>query len=148
MKNVIVLVILVLLLFLPGCTGWLWEDEGVGVRLGTKITENNEIGLSATLWEEDCEPRVFGAYVIRHIPEPNVPFRNPLMLDFLPEVFQAKAYFGGKLDYNLDLNDTSLGPLAGIIIEDIFFVEYQYQSFEQGASAVSNKILFGIRTEF
>ena len=147
MKNVIVLVV-VLLLCLSGCTGWLWEDEGVGMRLGGRITENNEIGASAILWEEDCEPRVFGAYVIRHIPDPNVPFRNPLMLDFLPEVFQAKAYFGGKLDYNLDLNDTSLGPLAGIIIEDIFFVEYQYQSFDQGASAVNNKILFGIRTEF
>lgn len=148
MKNVIVLVVMVVLFCLSGCTGWLWEDEGVGMRLGGRITENNEVGGSAILWEEDCEPRVFGAYVIRHIPEPNVPFRNPLMLDFLPEVFQAKAYFGGKLDYNLDLNETSLGPLAGIIIEDIFFVEYQYQSFEQGASTVDNKILFGIRTEF
>jgi len=152
MKYVIT-VVLLLCLLVSGCaensvTAWAWGDsEGIGARVGTKVTANNEVGVSAVLWEEDCEPRVVGIYALRHFPDP-VEFRNPLMLDFLPEILQAKAYLGGKLDHNLDLNETSVGPVAGLVLEENIFFEYQFETFEQGQSSVDSRFVAGLHWEF
>jgi len=148
-----IVLVVVLLLCLPGCisnstSAWAWGDEGaIGARVGTKVTENNEAGLSMLCWPDDDEPRVLGLYGVHHFAEP-VEFRNPLMLEFLPETLEAKTYIGGKLDVNLDTDSSSVGPIAGVIFEDIIFLEYQFQSFDQGSSSVSSKILFGVRAEF
>ena len=155
MKNLNVVVMSVLLLcLLAGCSednsmsAWAWGDSGaIGARVGTKVTENNEAGLSMVWWPDDSEPRVLGLYGVHHFPDP-VEFRNPLMLDFLPETLEARAYIGGKLDVNLDTDDTSIGPVAGVIFEDILFIEYRFQSFSQNTNSVSSEVLLGLRIEF
>lgn len=153
MKNLIVIVALLLCLMVFGCQdpnsvrAWIWSDEGVGARVGTNITENNEAGISATLWEEDCEPRVLGFYVLRHL-QNTVEFRNPFILDFLPPTLEAHPYIGGKFDRNFDTGETVIGPIGGVIIEDAFFIGYQPQSFEPGSTSVNNKVLFGLYGTF
>jgi len=151
MKKVIVMLVLVLLLSLPvqaTISTWVWgDDEAVGLRVGYDITENNEAGLSTLCWPNDSEPKVWGIYGIHYFAN-TVEFRNPLILDFLPEIFEGKSYIGGKLDVNFDIDDTSIGPVAGIVFEDVLFIEYQFQSFDQGSTSVSNKILFGLHFKF
>ena len=153
MRNVIVVLALLFGLF-AGCSEnnsakiWTWGDSrAVGARIGTNITENNEAGLSMLWWPSDSEPRVLGLYGVHHFPEPIV-FRNPLILDFLPKELKAKSYLGGKLDVTFDTDDVSIDPVAGIVFEDIFFLEYQLQSFSQDSSSMISKILFGLRMEF
>jgi len=149
MKNVIVVVAVVLLLCLAGCeSAWVWGDnEAVGARIGTYVTENNEAGLSMLWWPDDNEPRVLGLYGVHHFPG-LVEFRNPLIVDFLPETIEGRTYLGAKLDVNFDTEDTSIDPVAGIVFEDIIFLEYQFQSFSQDSSSMSSKILFGLRMDF
>lgn len=147
MKNLIVVVVLLLCL-LAGCEGnnsadnpvktWYWGDNGaVGARIGTKITENNEAGISMLWWPSDSEPKVLGLYGVHHFPD-IVEFRNPLIVDFLPETLKGKAYLGGKLDINCITDETTVGPVAGVIFENTLFFE----------TSVDKPILFGLRFEF
>jgi len=149
MKKLILL--LVLLLSVPAqanISSWIWGDsEAVSARFGIPVTENNEAGLSFLWWPDDSEPKVLGLYGVHYFAN-SVPFRNPLILDFLPETFEGRPYIGAKLDVNFDTDDTAIGPVAGIIFEDVLFLEYQFQNFEQGSSSVDNKIVFGLRIKF
>lgn len=150
-KRLIFVVAVVLLLCLPvrgSMSTWLWgDDEAVGARIGTKVTENNEAGLSMLWWPDEQEPEVLGFYGIHHSAT-SVEIRNPLMLEFAPETINGRPYIGAKMDIHLDNNKTSMGPVAGIMFEDILFLEYQYQSFSQGSVSPSSKIIFGLRIEF
>lgn len=151
MKQLFLAVVIVLLLCLPvqaTISTWLWGDnEAVGARIGTEVTENNEAGLSMLWWPDDQEPRVLGFYGVHHSANA-VKFRNPLILDFTPEMIEGRPYIGAKIDINVEDNESSVGPVAGVLFEDILFMEYQYQSFEQGSTSTSSKIIFGLRIKF
>jgi len=151
MRKLLFVVAVVLLLSLPvrgQVSTWAWgDDEAVGARVGRKITENNEAGLSMLWWPDDTEPRVLGLYGIHHLGN-TVEIRNPLILDFLPETIEARPYVGAKVDLHLDNKKTSVGPVAGILFEDILFLEYQYQSFEPNTTSATSKIIFGLRINF
>lgn len=142
-KRLIIIAVVVALLWLQGCSGesnvsgWVWSDDGVGVRVGTKVSENNEAGLSMLHRSGDNEPRVVGLYGVHHFPEP-VKFRNPLIVDFLPETLEGTAYLGGRLDVDLEMGETSMEPIAGIIFEDTLFFE----------TSLDRPVLFGLRIKF
>lgn len=128
MKTVVTILMMCLLaISQSGCNSemnaWAWEeDDSLGVRIGGFLSENNEAGGSMNWQDEDSGPRVLGLYALHHFPE-KVEFRNPLILDFLPETLFGTAYLGGKLDVNLDTNNTSLTPVAGVIFADTLFIE-------------------------
>ncbi len=148
-------VLLVLLLSLPvqgSISTWIWgDDEAVGARIGTQITENNEAGLSMLVWpgdsDRDAELIALGLYGVYRFPQ-TAEFRNPLILDFLPETIEGRPYIGGKFDINLDTNKSSVAPVAGIVFQDILFLEYQFQSFSPDSASVSSKVVFGLRIKF
>lgn len=142
MRNVMqIVLVVVLLLCLSSCTStsaWIWGDDGaVGARVGTNVTENNEAGLSMLWWPEDVDPEVMGLYAIHHFPVP-VEFRNPLIVDFLPEILEGRAYLGGKLDVDFGTDETTVGPIAGVIFENTLFFE----------TSLDKPVLFGLRFKF
>lgn len=142
MKQVAILMCL-LAISLAGCnssqmTTWVWDDnDAIGVRAGTFLTENNEAGLSAKWRDEDSELQTLGLYAVHHFPD-LVEFRNPLMVDFLPETFSGSAYFGGKIDHNMDMNTSEADLIAGVIVEDVVFFEYS----QNGDSLVGLRFKF------
>jgi len=128
-------------------TSWLWADnDALGLRLGSEISENIEVGLS-TLWLPDREePEIWGLYALYHLPEiVNVP--NPILVDFLPETITGAPYLGGKLDIDFNDDSTDISPVAGIVLMDVLFIEYQFESIDR-ESRQESKLLFGIRIEF
>ena len=143
MKNVIVLVVVLLLCLVTGCAEnnsavWFWEDtEAVGARIGTKLTENNEAGLSMLWGPDESEPRILGLYAVNHLID-LVEFRNPIIVDFLPETLMGRPYLGGKLDINFDTDETTVGPIAGIIFEETFYIE----------TSIDKPLMFGLRAKF
>lgn len=150
MKRLLTAVALVLFLCLPvqaGIYSWIWADsDAIGVRVGTDVAENVEVGLS-TLWLPDQEkPEFWGVYAIYHLPE-CVKFSNPIVLDFLPETIRGCPYFGGKVDMDFNLNRSKISPIAGIVFADVIFVEYQFESIDRTAINES-KIIFGLRIKF
>ncbi len=126
MRNVILAVVVVLFLCASGCvsTAWVWDDnDAIGARVGGYLTENNEAGGSIKMRDEDSEIREVGIYAIHHFPD-LVEFRNPFMVDFLPDTITGSAYLGGKIDYDLDTHNSKTDPIAGVIFEDTLFIEH------------------------
>ena len=142
MKTVTILLCL-LAISLAGCTSpttvmvWDEEDNAIGVRVGKYLTEDNEMGGSFKLRDDDSKVSELGIYAIHHFPE-LVEFRNPFVLDFLPETFRGSPYIGAKADYNLDTHNGRIDPIAGIIFEDTIY-------FEQSLDGDS---MIGVRAKF
>lgn len=136
MKRLMLTVLVMLCLCLPAqgdIYSWIWGDnDAIGARVGTDITENVEAGLSA-LWFPDRErPEIWGVYGVYH----------------LPEIIAGRPYLGGKLDIDFNLHKVGeVSPIAGIVFVDILFIEYQFESFDRKAKGES-KIVFGLRIEF
>lgn len=150
MKKLVMTALVVLCLCLPvqaDIYSWIWgDDDAIGARIGTDISESIEIGASA-LWFPDQEsPRIWGMYGIYHLPE-IVQFPNPIILDFLPDTIGGRPYFGGKLDIDFDIDKARVSLIAGIVFEDILFIEYNFESIDSNAYNDS-KILFGLRIRF
>jgi len=150
MKKLVVSLLVVLCLCLPAQANiysWIWGDsDAVGARLGTDLAENIEVGVSA-LWFPDQEaPEIWGMYGIYHLPE-IVQFPNPIILEFLPETIKGKPYFGGKLDIDFEIDKARVSIIAGIVFEDILFIEYNFESIDR-SSYNDSKILFGLRIRF
>lgn len=150
MKKVILTVLILLSLCLPAkadITSWLWADnDALGVRIGVQDESPIEVGLSA-LWLPDREePEIWGLYALYHLPE-LVNFPNPILVDFLPETITGSPYFGGKLDIDFDDNVTDISPVAGIILMDVLFIEYQFESIDR-ESRQESKLIFGLRIKY
>jgi len=140
MKTVTMLCLLAI--SLAGCnmTMWAWdEDEAINVRAGMFLTENNEAGFSAKLRDGDSELQTLGIYAVHHFPD-LVEFRNPFadIVSFLPETFSGAAYFGGRIDQNVDINTTESDLIAGVILEDTVF----FETSQNGDSLVGLRGIF------
>ena len=148
MKKLILLIVLFLCLPVRAdTTSWLWaDDDALGVRVGVKDDSPIEVGLSA-LWLPDREePEIWGIYALYHLPEiVNVP--NPIVVDFLPEIITGTPYLGGKLDIDFDDEVTDISPVAGIVLMDVLFIEYQFEAIDR-ESKQESKVLFGLRIKF
>ena len=153
MKTLISIAVLVLVLCLQGCSGnandvtvWASGDEATSIRLGYFVEENTEIGISSTWWDsDDADPKVVGLYGLRYGPE-LIRLANPIVLDWLPETISGCPYIGAKLDRNLNLRTTSLSPVFGFCFNDIFVVEHQLKTFEDGGTV--SKTTAGVRFRF
>jgi len=116
------------------------------VRIGVQDELPIEVGLSA-LWLPDREePEIWGLYALYHLPEiVNLP--NPIVVDFLPETITATPYLGGKLDINFDYKAADISPVAGLMLNKVLFIEYQFESIDR-ESYQESKLIFGLRIEF
>lgn len=141
MKQLLMLVILALLL-VAGCaemTASISDDnDAIGVRAGGFLTENNEAGLSVKIQEDDSEIRELGLYALHHYPDMAVKFRNPLVVEFLPEEIEGTPYLGAKMDYDMDMHRCDTEPVAGVIFAETFYIEH----------SLDGDSMFGIRFRF
>jgi hypothetical protein len=143
MKTVTILMCL-LAISLAGCyeemTMWGWDEDGaIGVRAGMFLTENNETGFSAKLRDGDSELQTLGIYAVHHFPD-LVEFRNPFadIVSFLPPTLSGAAYFGGKIDHDVQVNTTETNLIAGVILEDTVF----FETSQNGDSLVGLRCIF------
>lgn len=130
--------ILLCLLVVAGCgqnSFWAYgDDDALGVRVGTEIRENVEVGVSSMWWpDDDGDSQMYGGYAIYHLPaEPNEPLG---------------AYIGAQTPLN-NTYYSRVAPIAGVVFDEIFFIEYQYKSWESKESQEEDKIVFGVRIPF
>jgi len=150
MKKFILIAVLTVLLFCIPVQAenlfsvWLWDDDdAMGVRAGYYVTETIEAGISASWLSGDGEPVTMGFFGLRHFPE-IIKIPNPILIEFLPEEISGTPYVGGKIIFDLDSNQSNLSPVAGILFEDIFFMEYRYKGF----GGAGDGIFFGLRIPF
>lgn len=137
MKTVTILLCL-LTISLAGCgqnSFWAYgDDDALGVRLGTEVAENVEVGFSSMWWpEDDGDSQMYGGYAIYHLPaDPNGLFGT---------------YVGAQTPLNNNYYN-KVAPIAGIVFDEIFFIEYQYKNWESKESQEEDKIAFGVRIPF
>ena len=128
MKNVIVLLIVLLLLCLMGCSeqysASVWGGDGVGVRVGNIVDANRvEFGIG-TFWRDGEEdPETLGIYAIRYGPE-IVEVTSPFGGDF-PETLHGRPYFGVTLNRDFNEDVTRFSPITGISLEGFLSIEYE-----------------------
>jgi len=150
MKKLIAVVVLVLFLCIPvqaDIYSWVWGDsDAIGARVGTDISKDIEVGLSALWWPDREMPEIWGVYAIYHLPD-ILQIPNPIDVDFLPEIISGKPYVGGKLDIDFEIDKGSVSPIVGIVFNKVLFFEYQFESFDRVILGES-KIVFGLRFEF
>jgi hypothetical protein len=120
---------------LAGCgqsSFWAYGDnDALGIRAGTKIDENVELGVASLWWpQDDGDSQAYGAYALYHLPGDPV-----------------GAYVGAQTDISSEF-DEYISPVAGVMFDEIFFTEYQYKSFENKAAQEEDKIVFGVRLKF
>lgn len=121
---------------LAGCNGnssvWAYgDDDALGIRLGTEVAKNIEVGASTLYWpEDDNDTQAYGAYAVYHLPG------EPL-----------GAYFGAQTTLNNDYYD-QVAPIAGVMFDEIFFIEYQYKNFDNKAAQEEDKIVGGVKFKF
>lgn len=155
MKKLIV-VLMLCVLVVGGCSqnetdvySWVWgDDDAIGARVGTNVGDSNnvEVGLSALWWPDRERPEIWGMYGIYSFPEIlEVP--NPIVMEFLPETISGRPYLGGKVDIDFSGDKSRASPIAGIVFEDIFFIEYQFDSIDRDI-ANDSKLIFGIRIDY
>ena len=134
---------------------WVFGDNDVvAARLGYAVTEEIEAGISSYWMGVDGErfgpPQTFAVYGLYQWQEP-VMIPNPISFDWLPEELEGKPYLGAQIGVNLDNDGTFAGPIAGIEIQDIVFMEYQFRAFDNMLEEElndSHKLVFGLRFKF
>jgi len=111
-------------------TTWIFgNDENIGARVGYEVSENAEVGVVSYWWPEEDAPQVWGIYGIYFFPD-LIEIRNPIPVSFLPETFEGKGYSGMQVGVNFDNDASFASPLAGVLFNEIFFLEYQYRAYD------------------
>ena len=123
--------ILMCLLIVAGCGNesfWAYGDnDALGIRVGTEIAENIEVGASSVYWpDDDNDTQLYEAYAILHQPGETV-----------------STYFGAQTPLNN--NYDQVAPVVGVIFDEIFFTEYQYKNWDAKEAQEEDKIVFGVR---
>jgi len=161
MKKTIVLVLLLSALCrADGLNVWLYGDTDIisnraerilAARLGCRFGQDEawELGLTS-VWYPSNElkvPQTWTAYGLwSGLPEIDVP--NPIKLDWLPATIKAKPYLGGQVGLDFRNNGVVTGPIAGLVIEKIIVIEYQWQRFTERLSDEldnEHKVIFGLK---
>ena len=127
--------ILMCLLVIAGCGNeslWVFgDDDALGVRVGTEIRKNVEIGVSTIYWpENDNDTQLYGAYALLHVPGDTI-----------------STYIGAQTPLNNTYYD-QVAPVVGVVFDEIFFTEYQYKNWDSKEAQEEDKVVFGIRLKF
>lgn len=155
MKKIIVVMFVLLMAvsaYAKDLNCWvLGDDSSITARLGYSIDPNIEVGVSANWFAVDDAPQVFGAYGLYKWAD-MVTIDNPIPLDFLPKELHGTPYLGIQAGLNLNNKGTFVGPVAGIIIEKVLVIEYQYKTNFGAQLADSDiersKVVLGFRFQF
>ena len=130
-----VTILLCLLIALAGCGNeslWVFGDnDALGIRVGTEIAENVEVGASSMWWpESDNDTQLYGAYAFLHQPGETV-----------------STYFGVQTPMNNTYYD-QVAPVVGVILEESenmkIFTEYQYKNWDAKEAQEEDKIVVGV----
>jgi hypothetical protein len=109
------------------------DDDALGVRIGTEVVENVEVGVSSIWWpENDNDTQLYGAYALYHLPSDDEDI--------------VCTYVGAQTPLNN--NYDQVAPVIGVIYDEIFFTEYQYRNWDNKAAQEEDKIVFGVRIKF
>lgn len=154
-KLMVVVLLLIMALSQPARAGkwnvWTYGDnEVVGARIGWDLKEDIEIGFGSIWWPNDKAPQIYNVYGIYQWPD-IVEIPNPISLDFLPDTLEGKPYIGAQVGVSIDNDGSFAGPVAGLVLQDIWFVEYQYRSIGNKLEESFNdehKLVVGIKFEF
>ena len=115
------------------------KDLGVG---------DIEVGISS-MWHPSTDfPQVWGVYSLYHF-DNVVSIPQPIPLDWLPKTIDAEPYIGGLVD--IDKTGTMVGPVAGLEIQGILTVEYQYRNYGgilDDFSDNEHRVIFGTHYRF
>ena len=136
----------------------LGEDDLVGARIGYMVDDNVEVGVLSQWYPQDEAPNILGAFGVYHFDEP-VEIKNPIPLEWLPETFLAKPYIGAQvsIDFRKLIGETDgmrrsmVGPIAGIVVQEVLVIEYSYSAFGDGLDKVlddNHQISIGLRIPF
>lgn len=133
----ILMCLLVAISLVAGCfekeSSSMWafgDDDALGIRLGTEVAENVEVGISSMWWpEDDGDTQLYGAYALYYLPEDAV-----------------NTYIGVQTPLNN--NYDQIAPVAGVVFDEVFFLEYQYKNWGDKEAQEEDKIVFGIRLRF
>ena len=115
--------------------GYHWADCEIGASISWYPDEQVQIPQTYT---------VYGLY--NGLPAVDVP--NPIPVEWLPDKFNAKPYFGAQVGLDVNNNGVITGPIAGLIVQDLIVVEYQYQRLtERLGTQLDNehKVLLGLK---
>ena len=131
-KVAILLMCLLAMISLTGCfekqssSVWIFGDnDSLGVRVGTEVVENVEVGVSSVWWEDRGDSQLYGAYALYHIPGETI-----------------SAYIGAQTPLNNTYYD-HIAPVAGVRYGNLF-AEYQYKNWRSKESQEDDKIVVGV----
>ena len=135
-KQVAILLCLILIVFVSGCfeeqssSVWIFGDnDALGVRVGTEVVENVEVGVSSVWWEDGDDSQLYGAYALYHIPSETI-----------------STYIGAQTPLNNTYYD-HIATVAGVRYGKLF-AEYQYKNWRSKESQEEDKVVFGLRFPF
>jgi len=104
---------------------WTFSDgDAICGRMGYRLSENVEAGASMYWLPPSDGPRIWGVYGLYEWPD-IITVPNPINFDFLPDELNAQTYLGAQLAVDIDSGDIFGGPIAGLVFQDILFLEYQ-----------------------
>ena len=136
MKKQVAILLCLLAISLSGCfeeqssSVWIYgDDDSLGVRVGTEVVENVEVGVSSVWWEDRGDSQLYGAYALYHIPGETI-----------------STYVGAQTPLNNTYYD-HIAPVAGVRYGNLF-AEYQYKNWRSKESQEDDKIVVGLRFPF
>ncbi len=142
-----------------GLTAWIYsgvdyDNKGneVAARIGY-VKGAIELGGLSQWYPSDKPPQVFGIYGL-YLFEDAITIPQILPLSWLPETLTATPYIGGQVTVDFafpDTDGTMVGPIAGVEIQGIIVVEYQYRNYSDKLGDYldnEHRVMFGIRHAF
>uniref|UniRef100_A0A6M3JQA0 Outer membrane protein beta-barrel domain-containing protein n=1 Tax=viral metagenome TaxID=1070528 RepID=A0A6M3JQA0_9ZZZZ len=131
------------------------SQEALGLRVGLTVGEekNLEIGIASEFYVGDNGtdlPQVWSAYGLYYLPN-DITVPQPIPLDWLPTELTARPYLGAQVGMDFDADGVISGPLAGVIIQKVFFAEYRYANYSGQLGNTlddEHKLLFGLKWNF
>ena len=138
-----------------GLTTWIFGGAGDGptnevfARVGYE-KGSLEIGGTVCFWPNYSPPTVYGVYAIGKL-DNLVQIPNPLPIEWLPETIGATPYLGGQVSVDFEDRGSMIGPVAGVILQEVLTIEYQYRNYGQSLGDImadEHRVLFGLRYAF
>ena len=133
MKRILLTITVMLLVAAPTfasdfCIWTLADSDSITGRVGYALNDNIEGGVESTWRNDSDEPgQIWGVFGVYKAPE-LIKFDQIFSNDWIPSLI-GTPYVGASMsvDFANESGDRTLvGPLAGIILQDILIVEYFY----------------------